>query len=127
MKSSLLILILAVNLFGIVLPENAPFPGGVIVQEIDSQTQPKVYFGKRQLMVLSAGEKDKYFIVAGIGLNQKVKTPYKVTIKEGKEQQFHSFVLEEKAYKKQYITMKNKRKVSPLKQDMKRIKDDSCR
>jgi murein DD-endopeptidase MepM/ murein hydrolase activator NlpD len=127
MKTSLLFLILAVNLFGTVLPENAPFPGGMIVQEIESKVHPDVYFGKRQLMVLPSEEKDKYFIVAGISLNQKVKTPYKVTIKEGKEKQYHSFILEDKAYKKQYITMKNKRKVSPLQQDMKRIKDESSR
>ena len=109
------------------LPENAPFPGGVIVQEIESEFQPEAYVGKRQLMVLPAGEKDKYFIVAGISLNQKVDRPYKITIKEGKKEQFHSFYLEDKAYKKQYITMKNKRKVSPKQQDMKRIKDESGR
>ena len=127
MKTSLLFLILAVNLFGTVLPENAPFPGGMIVQEIESKVHPDVYFGKRQLMVLPSEEKDRYFIVAGISLNQKVKTPYKVTIKEGKEKQYHSFILEDKAYKKQYITMKNKRKVSPLQKDMTRINDESSR
>ncbi|MGB6018911.1 MAG: M23 family metallopeptidase [Sulfurimonadaceae bacterium] len=127
MKSSLLFLILVVNLFGAVLPENAPFPGGVIVQEVESTIQPEAYAGKRQLMVLPSGEKDKYFIVAGISLNKKVETPFKVTIKEGKQKQFHSFILEDKAYKKQYINMKNKRKVSPEQQDMKRIKDESSR
>lgn len=127
MKTSLLFLIFAVNLVAAVLPQNAPFPGGVIVQEIESKTKPAVYFGKRQLMVLPSSEKNKYFVVAGISLNQKVKEPYKVTIKEGEQKQFHSFILEDKAYKKQYITMKNKRKVSPLQQDMKRIKDESSR
>ena len=64
MKINLFILMFVVNLFGTVLPENAPFPGGVIVQEIESKTQPKVYFGKRQLMVLPSSEKNKYFIVS---------------------------------------------------------------
>ncbi|MEN8146493.1 MAG: M23 family metallopeptidase [Campylobacterota bacterium] len=127
MKASLIIFILAAHLFGMALPENASFPGGVIVQEVESKGQPEAYAGKRQLMVLPAGEKDKYFIVAGISLNQKVGTPYKITIREGKKEQFHSFYIEDKAYKKQFITMKNKRKVSPKQQDMKRIKDESGR
>ena len=127
MRSTLILLILMFNLFATVLPENAPFPGGVIVQEIESKVKPKVFFGKRQLMILPSQEKGKYFIVAGISLNQKVKTPYKVDIKEGSQRSFHSFVLEDKAYKKQYITMKNKRKVSPKKHDMKRINSESSR
>ncbi len=127
MKSSLLLLILVVSLFGTVLPENAPFPGGVIVQEIESEVKPKVFLGKRQLMVLPAKEKGKYFIVAGVSLNQKADKPFKVTIKEGKQKQFHTFILEDKAYKKQYITIKNKRKVSPKKMDMKRINSESAR
>lgn len=127
MKSSLLLMFLALGLWGTVLPENAPYPGGVIVQEIESKVVPKVYLGKRQLMVLPADEKNKYYIVAGVSLNQKVKTPYKVTIKEGKKKQFHSFSLEDKAYKKQYITIKDKRKVTPKKLDMKRINNESSR
>lgn len=127
MRINLLILLLAVNAFALVLPENSPFPGGVIVQEVESKVEPKAYLGKRQLMVLPSQVQDKYFIVAGIGLNQKIKEPYKVTIKEGEKEQFHSFYLDDKAYEKQYINMKNKRKVSPLKEDMQRIKEESSR
>ncbi len=127
MKYSLTVLLFALNLFAVVLPENAPFPGGVIVQEIDAQLQPKAYLGKRELMVLPAAEKGRYFLIAGISLGQKVETPYTVTIKEGKKEQFHSFILEDKAYEKQYITVKDKRKVSPEKQDMKRIQDEAGR
>lgn len=127
MKYSLLFLMLAVELFATVLPENAPFPGGVIVQEFDSPVKPKAYLGKRELMVLPAAEQGKYYIVAGISLNQKAQTPFKVTIKEGKKEQFHTFILDDKAYEKQFITMKDTRKVSPKKQDMKRIQDESRR
>lgn len=118
---------LAVELLATVLPENAPFPGGVIVQAFDSKAKPKAYLGKRELMVLPATEEGKYYIVAGIGLNQKAQTPFKVTIREGKKEQFHTFILDDKAYEKQFITMKNTRKVSPEKQDMKRIQEESRR
>jgi len=127
MRLSLLFIVSFSSLFGIILPENAPFPGGVIVQEVESSVKPKVFHGKRQLMVLPTGKKDSYVVVAGISLNQKVKTPYKLTIKEGKKEQFHTFHLEDKAYKKQYISIKNKRKVSPKKMDMKRINSESSR
>lgn len=127
MKSSLIFLLLALELFGTVVPENSPFPGGVIVEKIESPVKPEAYYGKRRLMVLPASGENSYFIVAGISLNQKRETPFKVTIKEGEREAFHSFYLEDKTYKKQYITMKNTRKVSPLKQDMARIKEESSR
>ncbi len=127
MKSSLFILLFTLELFGVVLPENSPFPGGVIVEKIQSPLKPEAYFGKRRLMVLPGEEKGSYFIVAGVGLNQKTETPYRVTIKEGSKEQFHSFYLEDKAYKKQFITIKDTRKVSPKQQDMKRITDESKR
>ena len=95
MRLSLLLLLITSTLFGMVLPQNAPFPGGVIVQEVESKTKPKVYHGKRQLMVLPTAKKGYYIVVAGIGLNQKVDVPYKLTIKEGKKEQFHSVYVEE--------------------------------
>ena len=66
MKISLIIFMLTAHLFGMALPENAPFPGGVIVQEVESEVPPEAYVGKRQLMVLPADGKDRYFIVADI-------------------------------------------------------------
>jgi len=127
MRLSLLILLTTTMLSGMVLPKNAPFPGGVIVQEIESETKPNVYHGKRQLMVLESDKRGHYIVVAGISLNQKADTSYKLTIKEGNKEQFHSIYVEDKRYKKQYITIKNKRKVSPKKMDMKRINSESSR
>ena len=127
MHFSLLFLLMASTLFALVLPKNAPFAGGVIVQEIESGHKPKVYHGKRQLMVLPAEKKGHYVVVAGINLNQKLKEPYTLKIQEDKKERFHTFHLEDKAYKKQYITIKNKRKVSPKKMDMNRINSESKR
>ena len=127
MRFSLLLVFITSRLFGLILPENAPFAGGVIVQEIESKTSPKVYHDKRQLMVLPTEKKDHYVVVAGISLNQELKEPYKLSIKEGKKKRYQTFHLEDKRYKKQYITIKNKRKVSPKKMDMKRINSESKR
>ena len=127
MKISAVLLLLFVNLFGSTFPENAPFPGGVVVKEVESSVPPKAYMGKRQLMVLPSDKKEKYLVVAGIGLSQKVDAPCTITLDEGEKKRTYSIRLQEKAYKKQYLTIKDKRKVSPEKMDMQRINDESRR
>lgn len=127
MKTSLVLLLVSSALFGVTLPENAPFPGGVIVKEVKSEVMPKAYCGDRRLMVLPSDEKNSYYVVAGVGLNQKTKVPYKMMLQEGQMKRSFSVGLQEKAYQKQYITIKDKRKVSPEKMDMKRIGDESRR
>jgi len=127
MRLSLFILLLSLTLSAAGIPKNAPFPGGVIVQDIRSDVRPKVYYGKRQLMVLEGTTKGTYTVIAGLRLSQKVNKPYKMRIVKNKKEQFHTFHIEDKTYKKQYITIKNKRKVSPKKMDMKRINSESKR
>ena len=126
MRSSLFLLLLSINLFAIVLPENTPYPGGVIVYEVESKTLPIVKHNKRQLMVLPAG-KGKYTVIAGVGLTQKVAENYPLSITSHKKVTSHVVLLKDKSYKKQYINIKNKRKVSPKKMDMKRINSESAR
>lgn len=127
MRISTVLFFLFISLLGDTFPKNAPFPGGVVVKEVESSVPPKAYMGKRQLMVLPSEKKERYLVVAGIGLNQKVDTPCTITLEEGKEKRSYSIGLKEKAYQKQYITIKDKRKVSPKKMDMKRINDESHR
>ena len=127
MKRSIILPLLFVNLFGVSLPENRPYPGGVIVEEVESRVAPEAYLGKQRLMVLPAAEKERYYIVAGVGLNQKTEEPCEIVVKEGEKQRTLSVGLQEKAYEKQYITIKNTRMVSPEKMDMKRINDEARR
>ncbi|WP_345977245.1 M23 family metallopeptidase [Sulfurimonas sp. HSL3-7] len=127
MKISVVLFFLFVNLFSSTFPKNAPFPGGVVVKEVESSVPPRAYLGKRQLMVLPSGKKERYLVIAGIGLNQKMDSPYTITLKEGEKKRTYSIRLQEKAYKKQFITLKDKRKVSPKKMDMQRINDESRR
>ena len=127
MRLSLFLLFCVTTLFASGIPENTPFPGGVIVQEIQAKERPQVFHGKRQLMLLDGEKKGTYTIIAGLKLSQKIDKPFKMRIVEGNKEQFHTFYLEDKIYKKQYITIKNKRKVSPKKMDMKRINSESKR
>ncbi len=127
MRFSLILFIFQLALFGVILPENAPYPGGVIVQKVESSEKPVVFHGKRQLMVLPAETPKSYYVVAGVSLNAKVDKPYTLKIDADKKETFHSIYLNDKVYKKQYITIKNKRKVSPKKMDMKRINSESER
>ncbi len=127
MIRSLILLLLFTSLYGLILPENAPYPGGVIVKEVKSKEKPKAYHGKKELMVLPSGKKDSYFIIAGVSLNQKIDEAYSVTLQEGGKWRKLLLDLKDKAYQKQYLVIKDGRKVSPKKRDMKRINDESRR
>ena len=124
---SLIFLLLFTSLFGVVLPENAPYPGGVIVKEVKSKEKPTAHHGKKELMVLPSDQKGRYFIIAGVSLNQKIDKAYNVTLQEGGKQRKLLLDLKDKAYQKQYLVIKNERKVSPQKMDMKRINEESRR
>jgi len=127
MMRSLLFLLLFTSLYGLDLPKNAPYPGGVIVKEVKSKEKPKAYHGKKELMVLPSDKKDSYLIIAGISLNQKIDTAYSVTLQEDGKSRKLRLELQDKAYQKQYLVIKDERKVSPKKMDMKRINDESRR
>jgi len=127
MMRSLLFLLLFTSLYGLDLPKNAPYPGGVIVKEVKSKEKPKAYHGKKELMVLPSDKKDSYLIIAGISLNQKIDKAYSVTLQEGGKSRKLRLELQDKAYQKQYLVIKDERKVSPKKMDMKRINDESRR
>lgn len=106
------------------LPHNDPVPGGIAVVRLDSHSavMPTVkYDGNRVLVVRN--QQDWYAIV-GIPLATKpgnqilrvsgIESPVKFTIKD-------------KQYEIQKITIKDKRKVEPNKEDMQRITRESKR
>ena len=127
MRNLFLMLIFSTLLLGVTLPQNSPYAGGVMIKAIHATTTPKAYFGKKELMVLKGDEKDQYYIVAGLSLYLKAHESYKVSLNKDQKKSNFDVTLQEKQYKKQYIKMKNKRKVTPQKQDYKRIKSESAR
>lgn len=101
------------------LPNPNPVPGGIALVKlgVDSQAEPKVMFGKKRIMVLK--HEAQWFAVVGLPIDTKpgqtqihVVFPLDKTI---------DFTVKPKRYQRQYIKIKNKRKVNPHREDFKRI------
>lgn len=127
MQFKFLALFFSMPLMALTLPHSEPIAGGIIIKEIESASVPTLYHGKHRLMLLPAQERGKYIVIAGVGLQESTKIPYTLKIVEASHERQLQVLLKDKKYKKQYITLKNKRKVSPKKMDMKRINSESQR
>ncbi|MDH5392649.1 MAG: peptidoglycan DD-metalloendopeptidase family protein [Gammaproteobacteria bacterium] len=105
----------------IAFPEHHPVPGGTVVIELSSADtpQPRAFYKKQKVAVHKYD--DAWYAMIGISLNTKPGR-YEVNYQfDDKKQYHHSFVIKNKTYKAQYLTVKNKRKVNPTAEDMKRI------
>ena len=106
------------------LPHSNPVPGGIALVPIKKlgQTLPKVYYNNKRVMV-SADPRDpnQWLAVAGISLDAK-PGKQNLTVQNGSlKAENVSFVVSAKKYKEQHITIKDKRKVNPSAEDLKRI------
>ena len=102
-------------------PTHQPVPGGTAVIELSSADtpQPTAFFKKRRIAVHQYD--DAWYALIGLSLNTK---PGQYTVRyqfDDKKKYQHSFIVRKKTYKAQYLTVKNKRKVNPNAEDMKRI------
>ena len=102
-------------------PTHQPVPGGTAVIELSSADtpQPNAFFKKRRVAVHQYD--DAWYALIGLSLNTK---PGQYTVRyqfDDKKKYQHSFIVRKKTYKAQYLTVKNKRKVNPNAEDMKRI------
>jgi len=117
---TILTLLFSVPLFA--LPRDNPVPGGVAVIPVPMSTS-KVFFKDQPVMLLTT--ENKKFAVVGISLKTKpgsyplrlVPDPAILT----KSPAQLSFDVGNKEYEIQRLTIKNKRKVNPYKEDMDRI------
>ena len=103
------------------LPQDEPVPGGVAVVPLDRSggKTPRAYFNGERVMVLK-GEQ-KWLAVVGISLDTK---PGRYAIRvEGRGL---GFTVRDKRYAVQRLTIKDKRKVEPTADDLKRIRRDSA-
>jgi murein DD-endopeptidase MepM/ murein hydrolase activator NlpD len=106
------------------LPQAEPVPGGIAIVPLTSSDipAPSAYFEGQRVMVLkSAGE---WTAVVGIPLTSKPGTAT-LQIHSGTQKTSRSFTIHAKAYEIQRITIKDKRKVNPTAQDLKRIHRES--
>ncbi|MCF6219045.1 MAG: peptidoglycan DD-metalloendopeptidase family protein [Gammaproteobacteria bacterium] len=114
---SFFLTLMATPLFASFTPQQAAVPGGVVLIELPHDTQPPgIYFNNRQVMTIQ--HQERWHAVVGLPLSLKPGTHH---LKMDNGEQPLAFVVEEMAYETQYITVKNKRHVSPNTLDMDRI------
>ena len=105
------------------LPQHNPVPGGIAVIPVPLSTSTAL-FENRQVMLLSS-QKGKYAVV-GISLKTRpgdypLELTHKTASDTDEHQSMLSFQVGAKEYRVQRLTIENKRKVNPYKEDMDRI------
>jgi murein DD-endopeptidase MepM/ murein hydrolase activator NlpD len=106
------------------LPHTAAVPGGAVVIDLGpaGNSAPVAHFGKKRVMVLQ--NNGRWQAVVGIALSTK---PGKHQLKIAGLDSAVDFTVQAKNYAEQRLTIKNKRKVNPNKEDMKRIRSERGR
>ena len=121
----LLFLISNQSLADSTLPTHSTVPGGIAVVELENHSPTdKVTFNDKQVVTVKRG--DKYFAVIGIPLSSKADT-FHLNISKKDQRKRIPFTVTDKAYKTQHLTIKNKRKVNPNEEDLKRIRAETKR
>ena len=109
-----LFLLTSQNSLADLLPKSNPVQGGIAVINLNIPTaekMPVAKFNKKRVMV--KGKNKSWHAVVGISLNTK---PGKYFVKTTSEK--YPFLVRNKKYKTQHLTIKNKRKVNPTKKDI---------
>ena len=125
-QASLFTLIYSISTVVSALPEQSLVPGGIALLQLpDHKQDTEVYFNDRRVAVFP--HQDTWYAMAGIGLSTK-PGEYEFTVKQADGLSVSSkVVVEYKKYDEQHLTIKNKRKVNPNKQDGERIAAESKR
>jgi len=102
------------------LPQHNSVPGGIAIVPVPTggSNNSSVYYQKKKVM-LAHTENGDYAIV-GIPLTAKAGK-HKLTIKQNNTRHIINFEVADKHYRTQHLTIKDKRKVNPNAEDMKRI------
>jgi len=108
------------------LPVAQHTPGGVAIIDLGPKLPgplPTATYNDRPVAVVASADRTRALV--GIPLSTKPGwQQLQVTLADGTPEQYE-FVIEDKDYPKQYLTIKNKRKVNPNEQDMVRIRKDT--
>jgi len=124
MKTKFILLVLSVYLSSISvinaleLPAESAVPGGIAIISIHTEEKPEAYLNDQRVMVV--GSSDNWKAIVGIPLTEKTGSQV-LTVKNNDLKTNYQFEILNKEYETQYLTIKNKRKVNPNKQDMSRI------
>jgi len=103
------------------LPPHYPVPGGIAVVDLNTQHRPhRVLYKKRK--VLLTQNNNNWYAIVGLSLATPVgKKSLSVINKSKSRPKKIDFIVKDKKYKTQHITIKNTRKVNPYKKDLQRI------
>ena len=124
-KASIVILGLAAGLFATVSVLATPIaenvPGGFVEIPLPEagSARPKAFFDGQRIMVLPG--KDGYTAVVGLPLSL-APGPQKIEVEDKGGRHAIEFMVKDKRYAEQHLTIENKRQVNPNPQDMKRIR-----
>ncbi len=105
-------------------PRQALVPGGVAIIELDSSDENSYQFRSKPVLITEIGGIKKAII--GLSLNLK-PGEYQIKNSGGSSIQKKYFLLKDKQYTTQNITIENKRKVNPYASDMTRILAEKAR
>ena len=107
-------------------PEQALVPGGIAIMSVDDYTpDTRITFDDRKTTVFK--HENAWYALAGIPLKAKPGTyQFKITQQDGSILTTKVDV-KQKNYQEQHLTIKNKRKVNPNKEDMDRISQERIR
>ncbi len=113
--------------FAIALPEQEVVPGGIAVIALADATEPKpaVRYRKKPVMVIE--HQQRWYAIVGIPLSVKSGEQNLTLNHADGSHSSRSFRVTDKAYETQHLTIKNKRKVNPNKDDMTRIRKEKKR
>jgi murein DD-endopeptidase MepM/ murein hydrolase activator NlpD len=118
-----LLLMITAALSSHAAPEQALVPGGIAIMGLDDYSPDmRITFDSRRTTVFKRD--DSWYALAGIPLKAKTGTyAFEIVQKDGSTR-VSSVDVNSKKYKEQRLTIKNKRKVNPNKQDMARIEKE---
>jgi len=130
-KILLFLLLFISSSLSFALPRHNPVPGGLALLAIPeqsastAQSTPRAYYKKNRLAIIS--ENNQHYALVGIPLKTKSGEQHiSVQWDNGKKLSL-PFTVKDKTYKAQYLTIKNKRKVNPSKEDLDRIEKERKR
>jgi len=124
--ASLTLIMISQALMGASLPKASAVPGGIAIVPlgIESASAPVVKYNSNRVMVAPDPKQHNHWLaIAGIPLSAE-KGQHHLIVETGPQQKRVSFKVKSKKYKTQHVVIKNKRKVNPNEEDLKRIQSE---
>ncbi|MDH5784832.1 MAG: peptidoglycan DD-metalloendopeptidase family protein [Chromatiales bacterium] len=107
------------------LPRESAVPGGIAIIDLgESATKPQASYENRKVLVTRYNQ--QWLALVGLSLSAKPGAHILNTTIAGEEGTLE-FLVSEKKYEEQHITLKNKRMVNPYEKDLERIRSDQAR